>query len=148
MGCFKGCTSFAIASIASGLLFIVVVGAGAWVGGLDGAIVGFAAGSTIRSLVVGATAIRQLRKSGLMFSWRTLLYGPLRRELLSFQLPAGLAGCVTTPTLWLIPAILTRNPQNLGDVATYSVLLMIKSLIVLPASVISLALQPSAEKAL
>src|SRR4051794_30771488 len=78
----------------------------------------------------------------------TLLNGPIRRELVSFQLPAGLAGCVTTPTLWLIPAILTRNTQNFGDVATYSVLLMIKSLIVLPASVISLALQPSAEKAL
>jgi O-antigen/teichoic acid export membrane protein len=138
----------AIASVVSGLLFITVVGAGAWVGGLDGAIVGFAAGSTIRSIVVGATAIRQLRKSGLTFSWRSLLNGPIRRELVSFQLPAGLAGCVTTPTLWLIPAILTRNTQNFGDVATYSVLLMIKSLIVLPASVISLALQPSAEKAL
>lgn len=138
----------AIASVVSGLFFITVVGAGAWVGGLDGAIVGFAAGSTIRSIVVGATAIRQLRKSGLTFSWRSLLNAPIRRELVSFQLPAGLAGCVTTPTLWLIPAILTRNTQNFGDVATYSVLLMIKSLIVLPASVISLALQPSAEKAL
>src|SRR3954454_8196912 len=140
--------TLAIASVVSGLLFITVVGAGAWVGGLDGAIVGFAAGSTIRSIVVGATAIRQLRKSGLTFSWRSLLNGPIRRELVSFQLPAGLAGCVTTPTLWLIPAILTRNTQNFGDVATYSVLLMVKSLIVLPASVISLALQPSAEKAL
>ncbi len=70
------------------------------------------------------------------------------RELFRFQVPAGLAGCLTIPTLWLIPTILTRNTQNFAEVASYSVILMIKSLIVLPASVVALALQPSAEKAL
>jgi O-antigen/teichoic acid export membrane protein len=71
-----------------------------------------------------------------------------RRELFRFQFPAGLAGFVMLPTLWLIPTILTRNTQNFSEVAFYSVILMIKSLIVLPAAVVTVALQPSAEKAL
>jgi Na+-driven multidrug efflux pump len=47
----------------------------------------------------------------------------------------------------LIPTILTRNTQNFSDMALYSVILMVKSLIVLPASIIALALQPSVERA-
>jgi Na+-driven multidrug efflux pump len=98
---------------------------------------------------MGGAALVELRghQPGMVVSWRSILDRPILREISRFQIPAGLAGFITTPTLWLIPTILARNTQNFSDVATYSVLLMIKSLIVLPASVIALALQPSAEKA-
>jgi O-antigen/teichoic acid export membrane protein len=144
-----GFRTLAISSVVSGVLFVATVAVGAWIGSLNGAIVGFVAGSTLRGLIMGGLALLELvsRKSGNPFSWRSMLDRPIMRELFKFQVPAGLAGFLTIPTLWLIPTILTRNTQSFSEVAFYSVILMIKSLIVLPASVIALALQPSAEKA-
>jgi Na+-driven multidrug efflux pump len=151
-GLLQGVAGFrmlAISSLASGLLFVGVVAAGAWLGGLTGAVAGFVAGSTLRSLIMGGAALFELdrKERGALFSWRSLCDRPMLREISKFQLPAGLATCITIPTLWLLPTILTRNTQDFSGVASYSVILMVKSLIVLPASVIALALQPSAEKA-
>lgn len=145
-----GFRGLAVSSIVSGVLFVAIVAAGAWRGDLNGAIIGFVVGSTLRSLIIGGMAFLELNGMdvGKVFSWRGMLDKPTTREILRFQVPAGLAGCLTIPTLWLIPTILTRNTHNFSEVASYSVILMIKSLIVLPASVIALALQPSAENAL
>jgi O-antigen/teichoic acid export membrane protein len=142
-----GFRALAVSSIASSVLFVAIVTGGAWAGDLTGAIWGFVAGSTLRSIIMGAVTLIVLkgRRVG-RFSWRSLR-NRVRHEIFRFQIPAGLAGFVTIPTLWLIPTILTRNTQNFTDVASYSVLIMLKTLIVLPASVISIALQPSAEKA-
>jgi O-antigen/teichoic acid export membrane protein len=142
--------SLAISSLASGVLFVAIIGAGAWTGGLMGALWGLVAGSTLRSLIMGGAALASLRTERRLdksFSWRQLWNDPTRREIFAFQIPAGLAGFLTLPTLWLIPAILTRNTQNFSDMALYSVILMVKSLVVLPASIIALALQPSVERA-
>jgi O-antigen/teichoic acid export membrane protein len=152
-GLLQGLAGFrmlAVSSVVSGVLFVAIVAVGAWEGALNGAIVGFVAGSTLRSLIMGGAALLELRRTepGMAFSWRGAWDPPILRELSRFQIPAGLAGFITIPTLWLIPTILTRNTQNFSDMALYSVILMIKSLIVLPASIIALALQPSAEKAL
>jgi O-antigen/teichoic acid export membrane protein len=142
--------SLAISSLVSGVLFVAAVGAGAWMGGLMGAVFGFVAGSTIRSITMGGAALVRLRPEKSLDRsppWRELWNNPVRREIFAFQIPAGLAGFLTLPTLWLIPTILTRNTQNFSDMALYSVILMIKSLVVLPASIIALALQPSVERA-
>jgi O-antigen/teichoic acid export membrane protein len=142
--------SLAISSLASGGLFIAAIGAGAWLAGLTGAICGFVAGSTIRSIVMSVAAwarVRQEKISDKSPSYRELWSHPIRREIFAYQIPAGLAGFLTLPILWLIPAILTRNTQNFSDMALYSVILMIKSLVILPASIIGLALQPSVERA-
>jgi O-antigen/teichoic acid export membrane protein len=151
-GLLQGLAGFrmlAVSSIVSGVLFVVIVAVGAWAGDLNGAVIGFVAGSTLRSLIMGGGALFELssRQPGMVFSWRSMLDRPVLREISRFQVPAGLATCITIPTLWLLPTILTRNTQDFSEVASYSVILMIKSLIVLPASVIALALQPSAEKA-
>jgi O-antigen/teichoic acid export membrane protein len=142
--------SLAISSLASGVLFVAAISAGAWIAGLMGALCGFVAGSTIRSIIMGGAALARLRlerDQDRPPPWRELWNNPTRREIFAFQIPAGLAGFLTLPTLWLIPTILTRNTQNFSDMALYSVILMIKSLVVLPASVIALALQPSVERA-
>jgi O-antigen/teichoic acid export membrane protein len=142
--------SLAISSLASGALFVAAIGAGAWVAGLMGAVCGFVAGSTIRSIIMGGAALARLRSEKELdrsLPWREIWNNPTRREIFAFQIPAGLAGFLTLPTLWLIPTILTRNTQNFSDMALYSVILMVKALVVLPASVIALALQPSLERA-
>lgn len=140
--------SLAISSLVSGILFVAIVAAGAWLNDLGGALVGFAAGAWLRCVIMGAAAVWALRgtviKQG--SSWLKVR-GEVSRELREFQVPAGLAGFVTLPTLWLIPTILARSTQSFSEVALYSVIFMLKSLVVLPASVIALALQPSAEKA-
>lgn len=151
-GLLQGLAGFrmlAVSSIVSGVLFVAIVAVGAWADDLNGAIIGFVAGSTLRGLIMGGVALLELsrKQPGMVFSWRAMLDRPILREIFKFQIPAGLASCVTIPTLWLLPTILTRNTQDFSEVAAYSVILMIKSLIVLPASVIALALQPSAEKA-
>jgi hypothetical protein len=51
------------------------------------------------------------------------------------------------PTLWLIPTILTQNTRRFSNVALYSFILMIESHVVLPASIVALASQPSVERA-
>jgi O-antigen/teichoic acid export membrane protein len=152
-GLLQGLAAFrmlAISSGVSGALFVAIVAVSAWAGDLNGAIIGFVAGSTLRSLIMGGVALAELTKGEhrMEFAWRSIRVGPILHELLRFQIPAGLATCLTIPTLWLLPTILTRATQNFSEVASYSVILMIKSLVVLPASVIALALQPSAEKAL
>jgi O-antigen/teichoic acid export membrane protein len=142
--------SLAMSSLASGALFVAAIGAGAWVAGLMGAVCGFVAGSTIRSIIMGATALARLRAEKELdrsLPWREIWNSPTRRAIFAFQIPAGLAGFLTLPTLWLIPTILTRNTQNFSDMALYSVILMVKSLVVLPASVVALTLQPSVERA-
>lgn len=99
---------------------------------------------------MGGAALARLRSEKELdrsLPWREIWNNPTRREIFAFQIPAGLAGFLTLPTLWLIPTILTRNTQNFSDMALYSVILMVKALVVLPASVIALALQPSLERA-
>jgi O-antigen/teichoic acid export membrane protein len=142
--------SLAISSMASGALFVAAIGAGAWMAGLMGAVCGFVAGSTIRSIIMGGAALARLRSERELdrsLPWDQIWNSPTRREIFAFQIPAGLANFLTLPTLWLIPTILTRNTQNFSDMALYSVILMVKALVVLPASVIALALQPSLERA-
>jgi O-antigen/teichoic acid export membrane protein len=145
-----GFRTLAISSIGSGVLFVAIVAGGAWAGDLNGAVIGFVAGSTLRSLIMGGAALLELsaKEPGMVFTWRSALDRPILQQISRFQFPAGLAAFSTTPTLWLLPTILTRNTQDFSEVASYSVILMIKSLVVLPASVIALALQPSAERAL
>jgi O-antigen/teichoic acid export membrane protein len=142
--------TLAISSLISGVFFVAAISAGAWIAGLMGAVCGFVVGSTIRSLIMSAAAIARLRAERILDRppvWRLLWKNPTRPQIFAFQIPAGLAGFLTLPTLWLIPTILTRNTQNFSDMALYSVILMIKSLVVLPASIIALALQPSVERA-
>ena len=143
-----GFRALAVSSAISGVLFVAIVAAGAWTGDLTGTVWAFVAGSTLRAVILGWAALLTLKGKhlGTGLSWRKIP-GGLVREIFKFQIPAGLAGFVTLPTLWLIPTILTRNTQNFSEVALYSVLFMLKSLVVLPASITSLALQPSAEKA-
>lgn len=143
-----GFRSFALASAISGALFVAIVAAGAWTGDLTDTIWAFVVGSTLRAVILGWATLLALtgRQVGTRFPWGNIPH-ELGREIFKFQIPAGLAGFITLPTLWLIPTILARNTQNFSEVALYSVLFMLKSLVVLPASVTSLALQPSAEKA-
>jgi O-antigen/teichoic acid export membrane protein len=135
-----GFRSLAVSSMLSGLLFVVIVAAGAWMDDLAGAIWGFVAGSTLRCMIMGGATIWALRgvNTGPSVSWRKVR-NEIRHEIFRFQVPAGLAG--------FIPTILTRSTQSFSDVALYSVIFMLKSLVVIPASVISIALQPSAERA-
>ena len=145
---FHGFRPYAVASMISGALFVAIVAAGAWTGDLTYTIWAFVAGSAVRAVILAWAALLALgdKRIGTRCPWGKTLR-KLAREISKFQIPAGLAGFVTLPTLWLIPTILTRDTQNFSEVAVYSVLFMLKSLVVLPASVTSLALQPSAEKA-
>jgi O-antigen/teichoic acid export membrane protein len=150
-GLLQGLMNFrylAIAAVVSGFLFILVVAYGASAAGLLGATIGFVIGSSVRCLILAVAAVSALNKQeSVRVSRANLLNKSVLREIVHFQFPAGLAGFLTIPTLWLMPAILARTTQDYSEVALYSVIILLKSLVVLPASVICLALQPSAERA-
>lgn len=141
-----GFRALALSSAISGILFIGIVAAGAWTGSLTGAVLGFVCGAVVRSGILAAAAFVVLRDK-----WRSSrqdVIGEWKRgEIRGFQVPAGLAGFLTLPTLWLMPTILAHETQNFADVGSYSVILMLKSIVILPAWVVALALQPSLERA-
>ena len=141
-----GFRALALSSAISGILFMGIVVAGAWTGTLTGAVMGFVCGAVVRSAIMGGAALFLLR-----YQWRSSRQDVIcewkRGEIRGFQVPAGLAGFLTLPTLWLMPTILAHEMQNFADVGSYSVILMLKTMVVLPAWVVALALQPSLERA-
>ncbi|MHC6154909.1 oligosaccharide flippase family protein [Bradyrhizobium elkanii] len=141
-----GFRALAVSSAVSGLLFVACIALGARVGSLQGAVLGFACGSVMRSFILGFAALIALGPRW-RSSWIDVRGEWQRGEIAKFQFPAGLSTFTTLPTLWLVPTILTRETQNFSDVGSYSLILMLKTMVVLPAWVVALALQPSLERA-
>jgi O-antigen/teichoic acid export membrane protein len=103
--------------LASGVLHLLATGLGAWAWGLDGAVGGFVAAMLARVLLYGrALAITQQEHaipppaSLTQADWRTLL---------AFTLPAGLASLVTLPCVWLVAALVARQPGGLAMVGLF-----------------------------
>lgn len=107
------------AGIAAGLLHVTLVTAGAWIGGVTGALFGFVAASACRSAAT-AIALARVRRAHGIPSSAPAAPGELR-TVLRFALPAGLAGLVTTLCLWLATVLVARLPGGLALVATLSV---------------------------
>lgn len=141
-----GFRALAVSSAVSGALFVACIALGAWVGSLQGAVLGFVCGNVMRSLILGVAALIALGPRW-RSSWTDVRGEWQRGEVTKFQFPAGLSTFTTLPTLWLVPTILARETQNFSDVGSYSLILMLKTMVVLPAWVVALALQPSLERA-
>jgi O-antigen/teichoic acid export membrane protein len=103
------------AGAVAGLAHIAASALGAWLGGLDGALLGFVAASAVR-LAAFAVLLDMVRREH-----RIPAFDGFRpdesRMIWHFALPAGLAGLVTMPCLWLITVFVARMPDGLGLVA-------------------------------
>ncbi|MBX3601729.1 MAG: oligosaccharide flippase family protein [Rubrivivax sp.] len=97
--------------VLSGLAHLLLTGLGAWLYGLDGAVVGFVLSMACR-LALYANALGAVRREH-----RIPAAGQVGkaqwRALLRFTLPAGLASLVTLPCHWLVTALVAREPGGL-----------------------------------
>lgn len=104
--------------LVAGAAHIALTGGGAALLGIDGALLGFAASSALRSALFAWTLRRVRADHGIPAT------APLdRRELAPvwrFAVPAGLAGWVTMPCLWLAMVAVARMPDGMTLVALLS----------------------------
>lgn len=107
------------AGVVTGLGHIAFTTIGAWFGQLPGALLGFVLASGFRSAVF-AYLLKTVRHSHGVPETSVFDRTDFRR-LWRFALPAGLAGFVTMPCLWLVTVLVARLPDGLGLVALLSV---------------------------
>jgi O-antigen/teichoic acid export membrane protein len=106
-------------SVLAGLAHIIFTAAGAWAGQVQGALAGFVLACALRMVVFGHLLGRARRAHAV----------PDRADLdradwqivWRFALPAGLAGFVTMPCLWLATVLVARQPDGLALVGILSV---------------------------
>lgn len=107
------------AGVLAGLGHIAFTSIGAWFGEVTGALLGFVLASALRAAAFGYVLGKVRRAHGVSES------SSLDRQdlwlLWRFALPAGLAGFVTMPCLWLVTVLVARLPDGLSLVAMLSV---------------------------
>ena len=107
------------AGVLAGVADVAFTAAGAGYAGLEGALVGFVLSSGLRAAVfeVLLRRVRHPHRIPRCAADGRGDYGPIWR----FALPAGLAGFVTMPCLWLVTVIVARLPDGLALVGILSV---------------------------
>ncbi len=107
------------AGVIAGTGHIAFTALGAWIGDISGAAIGFVVASGFRMAVFSWVLRGVCRRHGVVER------APAGREefrlVWRFGLPAGLAGFVTMPCLWLVTVLVARLPDGLTLVAMFSV---------------------------
>jgi O-antigen/teichoic acid export membrane protein len=121
MGALSGLESYRALAGAfawSGVCYFIVCTALAWLGGLNGAMVGLALSGMIQFILLAAA----LRRECLLQRIKTRYEGFARERnvILRFTLPAGLIGFTSGPALWLPSAFLIRQANGYSQMAIYS----------------------------
>ncbi|KNZ31786.1 MAG: hypothetical protein AD742_14940 [Methylibium sp. NZG] len=109
-----------LASVGVGLWNVATTAAGAALGGLSGALVGFVAASALRSVTLGLTLGMVRRRHGIPRPSAHLARHEIRR-IWTFALPTGLAGMISLPCQWLVTVLLARMQDGLVLVALFAV---------------------------
>ena len=102
---------------ASGLVYLVLGVTGAYIGSIEGALIGIVISGGIQWLLLGFALRQELRRwkipTRVNNAWQE------RSTLLHFALPATLTGAVTLPAFWLASALLVRQPGGLDQMAVF-----------------------------
>jgi O-antigen/teichoic acid export membrane protein len=103
--------------VASGVVYLVLGTVGAYLEGVNGALVGVVVSAGVQWLLLGFTLPKELARwnipSRAAEPWRE------RSTLLHFALPASLSGGITLPAFWLASAFLVRQPGGLEQMALF-----------------------------
>jgi O-antigen/teichoic acid export membrane protein len=107
-----------ISFVRAGLLFFGMV-AGAWIGGISGAMLGTGIGVLV-SCAFGHLALRRsMGEHGLSFERGG--FGREKGILLTYLLPTVAAGIVFQPLVWLAHTLIVRQPSGFAEMAIVSV---------------------------
>jgi O-antigen/teichoic acid export membrane protein len=103
--------------VVSGIAYITLGVAGAYIGGVQGAVFGVVVSAAIQWLLLGRALKEDLHRwhipSRVDSPWLE------RDTLLNFALPASLTGAVTLPAFWLASAFLVSQPGGLEEMAIF-----------------------------
>jgi O-antigen/teichoic acid export membrane protein len=114
---FEAFSSIALVNLWAGLLSFAAITAGAYWGGINGAVAGLAAGLCINFVLNHAALLRACRRAGVPWSLDNCFQE--LHVLYHFSMPALLASMLVTPAAWLCNAWLIRQPGGLGDLGLY-----------------------------
>jgi O-antigen/teichoic acid export membrane protein len=119
-GALAGLESYAAIArvgVVSGVTYITLGVAGAYVGGVQGAVVGIVVSAAVQWLLLGRALKQELQRSRIPV---TIADPWLERgTLLHFAVPASLTAVVTLPAYWLASAFLVRQPGGLDQMAIF-----------------------------
>jgi O-antigen/teichoic acid export membrane protein len=109
--------SFALAGMIAGTLSIALCALAAWVGGLNGALVGLSASAAVHWVTLRLNLNTEIARRSISIRYDGLTKeGPI---LLRVALPAALIGFVSQPTLWLSNVFLASQPGGYDQLALY-----------------------------
>lgn len=112
--------------IVQGVLHLLICVAGAWTGGVEGAILGIVVSSFVRWALFAFGLSRELRRHGIVVSFRGA--AAEWREIYRFVLPGAL-GLLLYPAVWGTNALLVREPSGLEQMALFAAALNFKTIV-------------------
>jgi len=132
LGALAGLESFrktAAVSIIVGCLHVMACVLGGWAGGTRGALWGLLLSSIARWVCFEKLLHRESLLQGIFVSWS----GWRRQKSIfyKFAIPAAVSGFSSMPALWLVTAMLARQPNGYDQLALYSAAYQLKSVAIL-----------------
>jgi O-antigen/teichoic acid export membrane protein len=106
------------AGVLSGVVAVSAVSLGAWIYGLNGALIGLSISALSRCLIHNNWLRFECKAQGIKPCYSGL--GQEKTVITKFVLPAAIAGYITLPILWLANALLVRQPGGYGEIALYA----------------------------
>ena len=138
MGALSGLEAYgglAKAGVFSGVVAMGAISFGAWMGGLNGAVVGLSTSALARFVIHNGWLRSESRAQGI-----TPCYSGLRQEktvITKFALPAAIAGFYSLPMIWLANALLVRQHRGYDEMALYASSTSVRMLVLFVPQVIN-----------
>jgi len=107
------------AGVASAFMAVTAISLGAWLGGLNGTLIGLSVSALARCAIHNRWLRLESHSQGIKPQYR----GSLHQEkeiIYRFALPAAMAGYYSMPMIWLSNSFLVRQPGGYGEMALYS----------------------------
>jgi O-antigen/teichoic acid export membrane protein len=116
---FEAYDALARAGIASGLVALIVISGGAWLGGLHGAILGLGISAIIRFAIHLVWLKSESCDRGIAATYGRALVQE-KSVVLRFALPAAITAYFSLPMIWLGNSFLVRQPGGYAEMAVYA----------------------------
>jgi O-antigen/teichoic acid export membrane protein len=129
---FERFRAIAIVGAAGGTIYLAAGALGAIRWGLPGVIGGVAVAWAVQTALLAAAAWRAASRQSVVVGRRAFREMVAEhRVLLHFALPAALTGFTITPTVWIVNAVLARQPGGIAEVAIFSASNSLRILVIL-----------------
>ena len=134
----EGYRALALISPVQAILHVVFLGAGAWIWGGHGAIVGLTLSSVSRWILLRWVVMREADRQEIPRHAGTL--GRELNILTRFSIPASLAGLSSMPALWLSNIFLVQQPDGYKEMGLYGAAFSLRTVIsIFPAIINNVA---------